>query len=76
MLTSVTLQGIIFMTKIRRGGFIFIAWASDHAPRHVHVYKEGRVVLRWDLENRRPITGSPSRGLLELIRILENEGLL
>ena len=27
--------------KIRLGGHIFIAWRSDHPPRHVHVYQKG-----------------------------------
>ena len=28
------------MGKIRRGGYVFISWKSDHPPRHVHVYRE------------------------------------
>jgi hypothetical protein len=62
--------------KIRRGGFIFIAWRSDHSPRHVHVYRNGRLIVKWDLENRTPMRGKASAKILELIRQLETEGRL
>lgn len=64
------------MSKIRRGGYIFIAWIGDHSPRHVHVYRDGKLILKWDLDNRKPMAGSPSRKVLELIRQLEVEGLI
>ena len=64
------------MPKIRRGGFIFIAWRGDHSPRHVHVYRNGRLIVKWDLENRMAMKGKGSRKILELIRQLEAEGRL
>jgi hypothetical protein len=50
------------MGKIRRGGDVFISWKSDHPPRHVHVYREGRLIVKWDL--------------VDLIRLLQSEGRL
>ncbi len=64
------------MTRIRRGGYIFITWISDHAPRHVHVYRDGKLVVKWDLENRQPMVGAASQRVLRLIEKLEAEGLL
>ena len=64
------------MTKIRRGGFVFFSWIGDHSPRHVHVYRDGRFFLKWDLENNVPMAGKPTRKLVKLIRELEVEGLL
>lgn len=64
------------MTKIRRGGYIFVSWVGDHAPRHVHVYRDGRFVLKWDLNSNRLMAGTPSPKVLNLIRQLEGEGLL
>jgi hypothetical protein len=64
------------MTRIRRGGYIFLTRESDHPPRHAHVYKEGRLVLRWDLEGQKPLTGQASRRVIELIRELCSEGRL
>ncbi len=63
------------MTKVRRGGFVFLTWKGDHTPRHVHVYRNGELVLKWDLENHKPMAGRQTRKLLELIRQLESEGL-
>ena len=64
------------MTKIRRGGYVFLSWRGDHSPRHVHVYREGIFIVKWDLENWRPMSGKASPALLELIRRLDSEGLL
>lgn len=38
------------MTKLRRGGCVLVTWKGDHSPRHVHVYRDGVFVLKWDLE--------------------------
>lgn len=64
------------MGKVRRGNHTFITWKGDHSPRHVHVYRDGRLVLKWDLENGHPMKGTPTRRILELIAELEAEGRL
>jgi hypothetical protein len=56
--------------KLRRGGY------SDHPPRHVHVYRKGKLIVKWDLDNKKPMQGAASKKLLDLIRELENEGRL
>lgn len=64
------------MGKIRRGGYIVVTWVGDHPPRHVHVYRGGRLVVKWDLDNQKPMMGRATRRVLELIAELESEGLL
>jgi hypothetical protein len=64
------------MGRVRRGGFVFLWWKGDHAPRHVHVYREGKLVVKWDLDNWEAMKGAASRPLLELIADLVSEGLL
>lgn len=64
------------MGKIRRGNYVFITWKGDHSPRHVHVYRHGKLIVKWDLENRQAMKGSPTRRILELITELEKEGRL
>lgn len=64
------------MARIRRGGYIFLTWVGDHSPRHVHVYRDGKLVVKWDLENSLPMVGEASRKILSLIEELEAEGLL
>lgn len=64
------------MGKLRRGGYIFVSWKSDHPPRHVHVYRAGKLVVKWDLDNKRAMKGKASRRVLDLVAELEAEGLL
>lgn len=64
------------MARIRRGGYVFLTWVGDHTPRHVHVYRDGKLVVKWDLDNRMPMVGEASRRILSLIDELESEGLL
>lgn len=64
------------MPKRRRGGYVFLGWKGDHGPRHVHVYRDGRLIVKWDLENWQAMEGSASKRVRELIRELEDQGLL
>ena len=64
------------MGTIRRGGYIFVTWVGDHPPRHVHVYRDGMLVLKWNLEDGLPMKGQLTKRLLRLISELEAEGLL
>jgi len=62
--------------KIGRGGFVFLAWAGDHSPRHVHVYRDGTLVVKWDLDNWQPMKGQASARLQRLPSELVEEGRL
>ena len=64
------------MGKNRRGGYVFITWKGDHPPRHVHVYRDGTLIVKWDLDRQKAMKGASTRRILELIRELDAEGLL
>ena len=64
------------MGKVRRGGYVFMSWKSDHPPRHVHVYREGKLIVKWDLDNEKPMKGVGSAEVRRLIRALQSEGRL
>jgi hypothetical protein len=64
------------LTRIRRGGYVFVTWTGDHEPRHVHVYRDDRLVLKWDLVKRRAIIGVLDRRILLIIEVLLEEGRL
>jgi hypothetical protein len=64
------------VAKVRRGGYVFLSWKGDHPPRHVHVYRNGRLVVKWDLDHKKPMKGQASRRLRMLIEELEREGRL
>lgn len=55
---------------------MFITFTGDHSPRHVHVYRDRKLIAKWDLEKGRAMTGAASRRVVRLIRDLESEGLL
>ena len=75
-LTTATFGGNTCNGSGQAWGFVFVWWKGDHAPRHVHVYREGQLVVKWDLDNWQPMKGEASRQLLELITGLVSEGLL
>jgi len=64
------------MGKTRRGGYVFVTWKGDHSPYHVHVYRDGVLALKWDLENQVPMKGKATRRILRLIDELREEGAL
>lgn len=64
------------MGKIRRDNYVFLTWKGDHSPRHVHVYKDSKFVVKYDLENKQVMKGKITRALLTTINELETEGLL
>lgn len=64
------------MGKLRRGGYILVTWKGDHPPRHVHVYREGHLVVKWDLDHKKPMKGKATGRVRKLIEELESGGLL
>lgn len=64
------------MTKIRRGNFVFLVWVGDHSPRHVHVYRDRKFVVKWDLQNWQPMRGKATARVLKYVDELVREGLL
>lgn len=64
------------MGKTRRGNYIFLTWKGDHSPRHVHVYRDAKLVVKWDLENWQPMEGKANRRLLQIIEELDSKGEL
>jgi hypothetical protein len=64
------------VSRLRRGGFIFVTWVGDHGPRHVHVFRDGRLVVKWDRDNEVAMTGQITRRLRRIIEQLEEEGAL
>ena len=64
------------MPKTRRGGFVFLAWKGDHSPRHVHVYRDGKLIVKWDLDNWQPMKGKSSARIRRFLTELVEEGRL
>jgi hypothetical protein len=61
------------MGKVRRGNYIFYFWIGDHG-HHVHVYKDSRQVLKWDLDENKVMDGKITKKLRKIIEQLKKEG--
>ena len=35
----------------KAGGYLILLYSNDHPPLHVHIYKNGRLVAKYDIEN-------------------------
>jgi hypothetical protein len=64
------------MGEIRRGGFVFVTCKGDYSPYPVHVYRDGTLVVKWDLEDDVAMKGEASRKVLRLIAQPREEELL
>lgn len=53
---------------------MFLTYVGDHSPKHVHVYSDGMLVVKWDLENSLPMQGKVSSRVRSLINELVKEG--
>jgi hypothetical protein len=72
-----TVNGTICgVSKIRRGNYLFLTWSGDHFPRHVHVYKDRKFLVKWNLEDWVAMEGEATRRVIRLLAELEEEGVL
>ena len=39
------------MSRWKRCGVIVALYATDHDPRHVHIFEDGKRLLKFDIEN-------------------------
>ena len=53
-----------------------MTWIGDHSPRHVHVYRDGRLVVKWDLDRGQAMEGAASARVRKLLAEFVEEGLL
>lgn len=60
----------------KRGGYVIRLYANDHPPIHVHVFKDGVLVARYDLQNGRFMPGSEKRHFGRITKALRDAGLI
>ncbi len=63
------------MGKIRRGNLIFVWFVGDHSPPRVHIFKDRRLLARWNLEDWQPLSGKIDGRTEKILRELLNEGV-
>jgi hypothetical protein len=42
----------------------------------VHVYRDGKLIVKWDLENWQPMQGQTTARIAKILKELVEEGLL
>ncbi len=64
------------MPTWKAGGYIIRLYAVDHPPLHVHVFKDGRLVARFDLEGQEFMPGSAPRHTGRIRKALKRAKLI
>lgn len=75
ILCDTVMQGLD-MGRIKRGGYIFFTAKGDHNPPHVHIYRDGEMVAKFDLQDWQPMAGKVDRRVKQILRRLREEGRL
>lgn len=52
-----------------------MSWVGDHG-HHVHVYRDGKLVLKWDMDENQAIKGKITKKLGKMIDQLRKDGLI
>lgn len=61
------------MGRIKRGGYIIEWWMGDHEPKHVHVFKDGKVVGKIIVPGLRVLNGRMNKKLRKILEELIRE---
>ena len=62
------------MGRSRRGGYLFEWWIGDHSPKHVHVYRNGRLVAKVEVPGLLVLKGTMGRRVKKILDELIREG--
>jgi hypothetical protein len=48
---------------------VLVTYIGDHLPRHVHVYRDSRLAVKWDLDHDEAMERQISRSILRQIAV-------
>jgi len=64
------------MGRWKRFGVIVVRYSTDHDPGHVHVFEDGKRLLKFDIENWRVMEGKLTARARKALERLRQEGVL
>ncbi len=64
------------MPTWKRGGYVLRMYEGDHPPLHVHVFKDGKLLDRYDLVNLEFMDGTIGRHRGRVLAALRAEKLI
>jgi len=63
------------MVRWKRSGLIVVEHAYDHDPRHVHVFEDGKRVLKFNIDDWEIMEGNISLKAKRALELLRKEGV-
>ena len=76
LLSGTAYGTICCVSKVRRGNYVFLTWSGDQLPRHVHVYKDRKLVVKRNLDEWLAMEGEAPKRVIRLLAELVEEGVL
>jgi Domain of unknown function (DUF4160) len=64
------------MGRWKRFGVIVVAYATDHDPKHVHVFEDRKRLLKFDIESWTVMEGTMTSKARRALEALRKEGLI
>jgi len=65
----------VYVGRWKRGGVIVVLYSTDHDPRHVHVFEDGKRLLKFDLESWTVMEGKLTAKARKALESLRQEGV-
>ena len=63
------------MGRWKRSGVIVVSFSTDHDPRHVHVFQDGKRLLKFNLESWTVMEGRLTPNARRALETLRQEGV-
>ncbi len=64
------------VSRWKRQGVIVVLYATDHDPKHVPVFQDGKRLLKFNLETWTVMEGVMTPKAMRALESLRNEGVL
>jgi hypothetical protein len=64
------------MARWKRYGVIVVLFATDHDPKHVHVFEDGKRLLKFDIEHWTVMEGKMTPKARRALKSLREEGAI
>lgn len=63
------------MGRWKRSGVIVVLYSTDHDPRHVHLFEDGKRLLKFNLESWSVMEGRLTPKARKALEVLREEGI-
>jgi hypothetical protein len=63
------------MSRWKRLGIVVVQYLYDHDPRHVHMFEDGKRLLRFDVDHWEVMEGNLTSKASKALEMLRQEGV-